>query len=354
MKEIFNRAMASNHGKIVDTTSDKVFQALVNHWRPTVYGVISQSRYMGRKLSDDIYADFTDNWEINAVATVFERKDIVGIYSGLLVCLYDTFMTLLSDPRLLPDIGMPDEEQQSFSDLSSGLINREKILNYRPQSQYRISYALFLCNIAVQFILQHEVGHLVRGHLVFLNETSFSEMGSFRSKISSETLRILEFDADWWSFKLLIKFITDGSRIPYVNNGVTLCKTRKDLACANSFAITTLFQLLSEAEGLIHDEGKNTHPHPGIRWAHFLSTLGVALEENKISDQKDISDGAVKGFVDCAHVVKTLKLPGAGTHYWAIEIDKIDYYLDEYSNLLNSYLPKIHDCQEYRVSNLQK
>lgn len=66
----------------------------------------------------EIYFDFIDNRDFNALATTADGYEFISIFSGTIFHLYRLFFSFMSDPKVLPTFGNTDGES-----ISSEVIN---------------------------------------------------------------------------------------------------------------------------------------------------------------------------------------------------------------------------------------
>jgi len=141
---------------------------------------IEQIRKMyGSTKRIDIYADFIDDGRCNAVAGVWNYLGLVGINKGLILQLNEQFCRMLSHPLVLTGIGTSKDERispQHREDLPEDhdelLANRRKrgrkLLPIGPNCPLRQKVAAACFHLACNFVIIHEVVHILHGHVDYL------------------------------------------------------------------------------------------------------------------------------------------------------------------------------------------
>lgn len=116
---------------------------------------------------------FTMEDELNAYAfSVFETP-VICISTGLFTGIFDFTYRLCENPYFFTKFGNPYNSKTYIQERTKPVINEDKIiystsLFYNPE---RLGFANMISNLAVWFILLHEIGHHIEGHLSYLFET---------------------------------------------------------------------------------------------------------------------------------------------------------------------------------------
>jgi hypothetical protein len=157
-----------------------------------------------------VHIDCINNSSINAIAFIVRNDDFIGIYEGAHHTISALFLYLLSYPGLfvgIGNIGPSDNEQvpefrlsrlpRSFKDF----FGENGIKRVFPKDPKRFQYALFLANLAIQFLIRHEYAHLRHGHVDFLKEFAATPYMVENDSIPIQGLsatdrQALEMDAD--------------------------------------------------------------------------------------------------------------------------------------------------------------
>ena len=210
--------------------------------------------------------------ERNAFAMKKNDGYEVGICFGLYNEILSIFQTTLADPRMFTYIGDSEAEspvksvrkvqQKFFQD------NASKIANRKPKDKKRNDFALYLTNLTMRFVLEHEIAHILLGHLDADEKVIFFEEGSDRELPQDENFGI-EMHADEIAFAECFDWIADsvkGVDRELQNEFSNQSPERRvwDLLVATY----VLFQTFS------HLSMSNTHPSP----LHRQLRIGMILE----------------------------------------------------------------------------
>jgi len=119
----------------------------------------------------NIYFDFIDDGQFNAIATVLEDDYLILVTSGAVVSLPTLFRNLFSLPQFLPDVGDPSVETEvppvSIGSAShhGSVVDAMPYPERLPNCSIRSSAAARFSQTAMNFLLLHELGHIRNGHL---------------------------------------------------------------------------------------------------------------------------------------------------------------------------------------------
>jgi hypothetical protein len=153
-----------------------------------------------------IVFDFTAQTDMNAKAVVAGGELLIGLSVGSVILAHDLFFRLLSHPAVLPGVGDPEAERagravyQFYFDsdqLVSALGERGLTLNdLRPRDPVRDLVARGMAALAVDFLVVHELRHVLAGHTSYLEE-KYAGAGD-RPTMTNQSL---EMDADADAFQ---------------------------------------------------------------------------------------------------------------------------------------------------------
>lgn len=150
----------------------------------------------------EIYFDYIDNPNFNALASEADGYEFITIFSGTIFHLYRLFFCFFSDPEILPSLGAANIEVVSKNVLNS--IQSNTFESQHPKDQRRFSAAQNFATIACLLILTHEIGHIVNCHVHFLNRKFSLEIYeelpiSNRNPLRNDLFHALEWEADEYS-----------------------------------------------------------------------------------------------------------------------------------------------------------
>lgn len=228
----------------------------------------------------NIYCNYIDNPSINAVAFNYKKCEFVGIFAGAYLLIWDTFLALLSSPKILREIGNPALETVKDENIAQHILHPRDgyYLALFPKDHVRYKAAQALSLNVMNFLLAHEVAHHAHGHLLFLK-------GEFEAdslieypleplyKKQLQIRRLLELDADMHAFRFSID---SWARLNIQGSFPEL----KELHFLQtwSFSLGIIFRLFDIHTRNTADYSRKPHPRPDIR---FMYAYVVGLEEVK-------------------------------------------------------------------------
>lgn len=240
-----------------------------------------------------LHVAFTACEELNAQATKGKDADYILITIGAVGKVYGTMYGMLSTPSFLPDVGNANEEKTPNELLTGGfppmpllgLYDGDEPVEFcLPVDQRRSTFAMHLSSIALHFLLYHEIGHIVAGHLELREHqgcaAAISEIGTPAPRNGTVTpLHVLEYDADAFAahFESFIDLhpVSDGlgkeifgwETVPEEDAGFI----------AHAVAISILFRMLGNDGFAPESLDPLTHPPPAVRSCLALSrTMSLA------------------------------------------------------------------------------
>ncbi|MCC6359697.1 MAG: hypothetical protein IT450_13205 [Phycisphaerales bacterium] len=231
--------------------------------------------WVGRALR----IEFLDNRELNASTSVDDSLDVIRVNLGTLEHIYGLMYGLLSTPSFLPSVGDPSMESTDNASTacsvfmapmpllkSDGGVTTSTICRI-PVCPDRGLAAHLLADLAIQFMLAHEIGHLVAGHC------NIAALG-----IDVPT-SILEIDADMFACHCTAGVhtcddtLTELSRVFRVGNA-----SPRDAAFISYLcAVAALFRAQS---GYVrpfraYSSPDSGYPHPAVR-SYLIGTATIA------------------------------------------------------------------------------
>jgi hypothetical protein len=198
---------------------DSVEVRLLEFHRSRFGEVVTIAKSLAKETFPQIFFDYYDLDQVNGFAHVDDSgKGYVGVTVEAIFATYDFFYRMLSHPQILSHIGNPTREiihphhsQGPFPTRAKRLSERESefttLLGVRPIDADRASYAELLGLIAIDFLMHHEVGHILLGHCqypeVTKNRPLIFESASSIS-LTTDPIRLInqaiEMDADSYAF----------------------------------------------------------------------------------------------------------------------------------------------------------
>lgn len=155
-----------------------------------------------------IHFGFVDSPLVNAYALKYEGEYFIAVTAGAIVMLNLVFTRIMANPRTLLRIGDANSERSDLPTIPWAELNAEKLYEAgvrpaAPRDNKRFTYAQYVSDQAVMFLVGHEIAHVTRGHVDYLsqhaNVSLLSEVGWEGAGEQRITRQAIEIDADWRS-----------------------------------------------------------------------------------------------------------------------------------------------------------
>ena len=122
-----------------------------------------------------------------------EGRYFIGVTTGLRFMVNFVFFRMLSDARMFSNIGNSAVEQSSFPPLSDYTTDAEEMSQKGvhtgpPKDAVRFAYAVDLLTSAMFFVIGHELAHITRGHVDYLNSQTGTPIISECNEPNKEVL----------------------------------------------------------------------------------------------------------------------------------------------------------------------
>ena len=221
----------------------------------------------------------------NASASLNNEGYLIELNSSVPLFLLILFSRLLSDPRVLPHLS---SKEAIVSDFTIPAIIDPSDFNRRADWKISLgpirSFAAgTLADICATFVISHEIGHVISGHVDAYREIdgalSLNELVS-RSTVSAETTQrrqAWELDADATAATLMMNFVDELRNLSKTNDRVRAVFSAGEHTLENILAISivSLFAFFCYLKGSRDALGlTSSHPHPFVR-AYYLRNLMV-------------------------------------------------------------------------------
>jgi hypothetical protein len=305
-------------------------QPFVYHVEQTVASLRSQSG----AIIKDMYIDIVDDKSLNALATIVSGDEIVGLNAGAGITLQFVFLALLAHGDVLPSIGDSTREGRDRISLNRLLLPSGKASSLTlsdfsalayPKDELRFAHATFLMARATEFLLLHEIGHIVRCHLPYLRSRGLliaDEVSGALTMVecegtshsSQEVRRILESDADSVAANMQLEGLLQQPLEQHMKfafgpgwHRVKQTLTWEDVAYSWLIAVGVLFQLFASTDKTPIVEPRRTHPHPDLRF--FVLANFAAHAWSRVMDVSTYSSVATRARNDLWTIWKALRLP---------------------------------------------
>jgi hypothetical protein len=260
---------------------------LALRFRRVLRGNTWQRAIDGRSVCLDF--GLVENVEIGAFAFAEQDAYFVVFHHGLFSALLDVFCRVVD---LLPLTAEFDKTPLPSSPLTLSLeVGRSLGLpSVYPRTAERLSLAVKLQVIALEYLFLHEWHHILTGHLGEVvsrgNQPSIEEFGQPASDIDHEA-QAMEFTADLFAARTLIDSWANGRAMLLRNSQFATTTTGRETSLYMvQLAVTTLFCLMQETSQAAYPNGHPGYPDVLIRY--------VVVEEH-ITDWLDQNDQELSG-----------------------------------------------------------
>lgn len=260
----------------------------------------------GNSKLPEPYINFINNSSLNAVVTKYNDKYFIGLNSGTVVLINQLFLRMLSNPNVLTQWGNPSLETVDTDKILNAQITNLDIYYLAsadnqakfPKDSTRSSLSSLMTMNALKFIMMHEYGHIVMGHLDFIrtiNESSFYFEFEETSKLHSLISQTLEMDADCFGINIGIREIEMQieKRTFIPNEFKQFYKDFESSLSLYIFSIYSFFRLFGMEKIDFATLESLSHPPSGFRQNIFLSLLATLYQSKGDEYAKGIGDMAV-------------------------------------------------------------
>ena len=205
----FNEVFSEEGGWFNPENSHQIDRWLIFDWITPHIEAIIQSHIRNTFSPFEVEFAYINNPRLNAQVKLFvlEDKAYIGLNVGSAFTIFNYFFQALSHPNLLTNIGNPKSEENEkkkiqgviFNINSDGTINQtymngQPMIEYFPNDPIRMNYARLLSLHSIIFLIEHEIAHLVNGHLGLRSHRR--HIGNRLDRFSEQ---VLEWDADSWA-----------------------------------------------------------------------------------------------------------------------------------------------------------
>lgn len=290
-KEIFDSVFKKRGGRL--ELDDPDIHSILKRHVQYCYAIIDTMKPRYPK-TPHIYIDFIDNLSFNACVAKFKDKYFIGINFGAYVLIKDLFYKILSSKYTFKNIGNSDIE--SAEDVKMNIFLGEGGITFDataytyavPKDKVRMEYSHVLSSIVLDYIFLHELGHILRGHVDYVLETTgvteWAEIfhsAEIKNKIAPSFSQTLEMDADSFSINnilLLVKVFKERVK----NEPVSISETYKEIILNDQqyvdcmvFSLYTLFKIFGFANDL--NDKYRSHPTPITRVILILTNIAQLI-----------------------------------------------------------------------------
>lgn len=256
----------------------------------------------------DVYFDFIDNYSFNAhVRKGSNSEYYLGVRIGVFYLLEDMYNKMFSKKSILPLI---DSEYESEEESKINMIFSEGLAydNFEktcyPKSFLRQRYSNIYTAFAFRFLIMHEFGHIIRGHVDYKLSSHGESWNEYQIKMSTHYEPIisqtLEMDAD--SFATNHAYIIAQynivnetmSKINFPDIFLSLTTFYRNWG----FAIYAFMRLQGFEELDIISAKSKSHPPASTRLSMIGSNIVAILKRDSIVNIEEIIDSYSVSILD--------------------------------------------------------
>jgi hypothetical protein len=219
-----------------------------------------------------------DNPRLNAIANCSGDSDCIYIFRGVLEKLYGNLLGLLTIPEFLPWLGNTNGETARPIIPADGFTAIPLLLSASeaagpilfPSDEKRRMVAICLAELGLEFLIYHELGHVVGGHLE-ISKDGLLPISEFAQSVPKSNdchlSHVLEWDADAFACFITSPIHTDAKLAEILCDAIRPnYREPKDFAVLTYLvAIGMIFRLLDPNRQRKIKECESSHPHPAIR-----------------------------------------------------------------------------------------
>lgn len=304
----------------------------------------------------DIHFDYVDSGAMQAVAEVRNFIGLIGVCTGAIFLPMDTICRMLAHPDVLPALGDRRKESVRIHHSEGMYSNFERLVEHRTFSAYiadpdgiplddtRREFASFASQLAQDFLVLHELAHVVLGHCEWLPTQGtplILEVTSYESPSAAIARQAIEMDADLFAVSITIDRLVK-MQIPneYMGFGANV-EQRLLCWCFGLYVFFRHWGIDVDQTQLL----KLGHPPPVMR---FVIALICAHETLKI-----LGHGAANNFKPiCRHAMESVEFAISKIGGTAMTREKADALadpaIDDHHRVLRAKLLSLMpDLQRY-------
>ncbi|TBC93222.1 hypothetical protein ELH26_03900 [Rhizobium leguminosarum] len=269
-------------------------------WQPLFKQLLDRFNYFAADRAKaqapghSVAIGFSEDCEYNAIARTDDEGDLIAISANVPVSLERAFNRALCFKSVMPFAGPLDEEHVDPEpvdpkDLVYGL--NSNVPRIVPPNQIRSNLATLLTTIAMDFIFEHEMGHIWNGHTSFGNGLGISAYEEIEktpdARISETEYQTLEMDADVFAGTAMTRErLLPQPWLPMIADWENKFGPGSTMLSLQMWAVYFSFRILDEAATLANVETRK-HPPIYVRHFHVLGSWAAALSRRRGRDEKE-------------------------------------------------------------------
>jgi hypothetical protein len=311
-----------------------------------------------KSIYDRLHCCLVNSLNLNAYAFKSEDFYFIGLNAGSVLVIEDAFSTLLSHPSVLPEVGNVSAEAKAFDEIPAGfpIVNAlslndpvatgRRCNRYAPKDPIRWHYAQCLTNCALDFLMRHELGHILYGHVDYLERTGqralLPELDlESESPLSTDVLQMMELQADSFASECYASLLGNPRLFNTISFMLQKGLTLAELIRGKLFSIAILFRLFAQVESRadysrldatsplrpVTRLEEKSHPRSVTRFQTCRTIQRIALKRDRSGEVlKTFEDVSTAVLRDVQDIWCRFKLPGR-TIEAEEEIDIKDFVL---------------------------
>lgn len=163
---------------------------------------------------------FLNNESVNASASIMSSYDYMLLNVGTITRLFEYFFSAFSSKVMFPHIGVPHIEHGIEIKSQFDFKKKQILFTDMPKDEARKTVAEYTTLFVIRYIIAHELGHLLNGHLYLVNSLysvskiemilKYKIFSLSKGNLTDYALdrRTLEMDADAFAASISISNLT--------------------------------------------------------------------------------------------------------------------------------------------------
>lgn len=267
-------------------------------------------------VHDSVVFGFIENAAVNGQAAPFGRHNVVALFAGAPYTLGECFREAVRCEGTFQGLTTPKIDPQAPNRLRAVFAGQAPPQPLeRAEEEAGLDIELFVP--AIVFVLQHELSHVVLGHLDLLKARGLdhglleAEGSGVRAADDARLSHLLELDADRFAIlntlQLLYSWDKSWETSQLADND-PVSNLRKVLV-----ATGLVFLLFDRRRLPLQARTERSHPHPAVRFARIYNDAAMYLIEQHGAPRKCCLDAMELALNDLARIEAVLDLDMVAT-----------------------------------------
>ncbi|MGR9164468.1 hypothetical protein [Rhizobium leguminosarum] len=272
-------------------------------WQPLLKQLLDRFNYFAAERAQaqapghSVAIGFSEDCNYNAIAKTDDEGDLIAISANVPVSLERAFNRALCFRCVMPFVGSFDDnhvdpEPIDPKDLVRGVTSH--VPRIVPSNEITSYMATLLTVIAMDFVFEHEMGHIWNGHTSFAKALGLSGYEEIEStpdgRISEIDFQTLEMDADVFAGTAMTgERLLPQPWLPEIADWENKFGAGSTMLSVQMFAVYFAFRILDEAATLANVKTRK-HPPIYVRHFHVLASWAGALSRRTGRDAKETNE----------------------------------------------------------------